>query len=410
MIKFNCKSCNQGITVKDELAGRQGKCPACKALLTVPNASVTAPSEAAPRPAPPAAAVQKPGTSRPSGKKGGVDEDDVVEAEEAEEEVEAAEVVEDEEAPKKRTGKKRRRDDDSDDVEEAEEDEDEDDRPSKKSKRRREDEEAEDEDEARPMSPRKRRAAFRRASLGMFLSAIGTGLYCGGILFCIIASLYLAIAASSKAQSGETLLKILCWLAGLLMLAGFILHIVGPSLTITTPGKGAVLGFSIAMLATSAVGGLLFLYLFSQIFFSSGGGRIGGAMFLPHFALNPFNGFQELHVPIGGESGTFVAYVLPLVELGRLVCEALYLWAVGKSTRNSGLKGQGFIASILSPTACAVAGVLFFFIKLFEPKSLSGVFWILALFIALEGLLFIAALGFMAFSKLKGRSALAHES
>src|SRR5579871_5312818 len=36
-IKFNCSTCGQELTVKDELAGKQGKCPGCKNVVTVPS-------------------------------------------------------------------------------------------------------------------------------------------------------------------------------------------------------------------------------------------------------------------------------------------------------------------------------------------------------------------------------------
>ena len=54
-MKFNC-SCGQALTVPDEAAGRQGLCPACRKLLTVPkpaeaagDAAVTVTATAAPQ-------------------------------------------------------------------------------------------------------------------------------------------------------------------------------------------------------------------------------------------------------------------------------------------------------------------------------------------------------------------------
>src|SRR5271154_5359290 len=39
MISFNCPSCRQNLKVKDELAGKKGKCPRCAQPLLVPPAS-----------------------------------------------------------------------------------------------------------------------------------------------------------------------------------------------------------------------------------------------------------------------------------------------------------------------------------------------------------------------------------
>jgi len=48
MIHFRCARCAQKVVVRDEFAGKQGKCPNCKALVTIP--------EVPPAPPPPAAA------------------------------------------------------------------------------------------------------------------------------------------------------------------------------------------------------------------------------------------------------------------------------------------------------------------------------------------------------------------
>jgi hypothetical protein len=36
-IKFPCPSCKKWVTVKDELAGKKGRCSSCKQPLTVPT-------------------------------------------------------------------------------------------------------------------------------------------------------------------------------------------------------------------------------------------------------------------------------------------------------------------------------------------------------------------------------------
>ena len=40
MIKFSCNNCGHKIGVKDEMAGKRGRCPACKKILTVPEKAI----------------------------------------------------------------------------------------------------------------------------------------------------------------------------------------------------------------------------------------------------------------------------------------------------------------------------------------------------------------------------------
>jgi len=40
-IEFDCPECGEHLSLWDELAGKQGACPKCKASLTVPGAEVT---------------------------------------------------------------------------------------------------------------------------------------------------------------------------------------------------------------------------------------------------------------------------------------------------------------------------------------------------------------------------------
>ena len=53
MITFACEQCNTAIQVPDEHAGRQGRCPACGTVVTIPMASAARAQP--PQPAPPAA-------------------------------------------------------------------------------------------------------------------------------------------------------------------------------------------------------------------------------------------------------------------------------------------------------------------------------------------------------------------
>src|SRR6267378_7320569 len=48
-LKFSCPHCRKGIRVKEELAGKKGKCPACHQVLTIPTvARPGAPTSAKP--------------------------------------------------------------------------------------------------------------------------------------------------------------------------------------------------------------------------------------------------------------------------------------------------------------------------------------------------------------------------
>lgn len=48
-IKFNCSSCGKRLGVSDNLAGRRGRCPQCKALFVVPTVTSTSPPPPPPR-------------------------------------------------------------------------------------------------------------------------------------------------------------------------------------------------------------------------------------------------------------------------------------------------------------------------------------------------------------------------
>ena len=88
-IKFNCQKCKKELVVKDEMAGKQGKCPNCKSAITVPPAA--------------AGAVK----TAPVKKKPVVEDDEIVPAEAIDDEAEPAQFVDEEdEAPvrKKKNG------------------------------------------------------------------------------------------------------------------------------------------------------------------------------------------------------------------------------------------------------------------------------------------------------------------
>ncbi len=383
-IKFKCAKCNKELTVKDEMAGKQGKCPGCQSVVSVPASASSAITSPAPSPA----------------KKKPVEEDD---------EVVAAAVVEDDEVDEEETPKKKkksRRDDDDDDEEDErpskakkkssrrdEEDEDdeddEDERPSRKkrasAKRRDDDDDDDDDDEPKKQSPKKRRAGFKRASLGVHLNFIGHFVYAGALGFAVLSVLITAAMSSSRSGGGGGFLKVMGYLTALTLVGGMIVNVVGSGFIITTPGKNGELGLAIATVATSGVS--LFMGIFLVIkFLGEGGGGGYLAWMIPFFTLNPFSGLGEgggFASLIGNMGIGAVLILLPLVEIGRLTCFALFQWAVGKSQRDRETAKNGFLMMILAPSVCLGMGLLLWLLGLII-KSTS--FWVGAIILMLYGL------------------------
>jgi DNA-directed RNA polymerase subunit M/transcription elongation factor TFIIS len=65
-IKFSCPSCNKALAVKEDLAGKQGRCPNCKQVIVIPTAQAsgiagrTTTADSVPKPAKKPAAERKP--------------------------------------------------------------------------------------------------------------------------------------------------------------------------------------------------------------------------------------------------------------------------------------------------------------------------------------------------------------
>src|SRR5262249_21749504 len=66
MLAFGCPHCAKTLRVKDELAGKKGKCPACGNPITIPTASDLAAASNANRPSPVPASGPPPGEVRTS--------------------------------------------------------------------------------------------------------------------------------------------------------------------------------------------------------------------------------------------------------------------------------------------------------------------------------------------------------
>jgi hypothetical protein len=235
-IKFNCPKCKKELVVKDELAGKQGKCPACQSVLVVPAAPAPVTSRPAAAPAP--------------AKKKRVEEEEVAaEVMDDDEEV-AAEVEDDDDAPRKK--KKSRRDDDE-----------EDDRPSRSKKSsRRDDDDDDDDDRGSSKSDKEKRRLWQKAGTGLFLGFIGSWTYVGAMGLSTLALIILLIAAFAGSLSMAGFTVILGYLAAALLLTSMVLNLVSAIFVMTAPGKNGEFGLGITTVSlTGAAALLLVLYL-----------------------------------------------------------------------------------------------------------------------------------------------------
>src|SRR5262245_19850167 len=309
-IKFKCPKCGKELTVKDELAGRQGKCPFCKTVVTVPAAN---------RPKPASAVAPSP-ARKPAARRAPVEEEEVIDAEvvEEEEEVIEAEVI-DEPAPKRkssretspddfdvpskkssapaRRGSRRDEEDDEEDEDDRprrksrrrdddDEDEEEDERPRKKSRRRDDrpsrkkasarrqrdddddDEEEDDDPKDRKARARARRALNRKAGTGANLCFIGLACYTGAWALLTVISLILSVMALVGAgRAGFDLLRVVGYLMDGLLVINWVLFVVGSCFLIFDPGKNGEKGLAITtlILCVLALGGFLYLRFASNV-------------------------------------------------------------------------------------------------------------------------------------------------
>jgi hypothetical protein len=429
-ITFKCEHCQTELTVKDELAGMQGKCPSCKEVLVVPRASSNGVQPA------------------PVAKKRPVEDEDEVPIESVEDEEDdrprkkagksrkAASYDDDEyeyededDRPRKAKKKSSRRDDDDD--------EDEDDRPAKRkaTARRRRDDDDEWEDEDDPKVAKRNKARRRLAAVGVLLHLIGSFVYAGACVLAVLGMFILAGSISSlmskeeqarkafekgerpkiseaearklqkdaeeaakKARSlGEwadldkiktpseserrTSSGVMVWaiasggattaigfLVGLALFAGLGLSVAGFALMLRTPGSTPLFAFSIAGLSCTGLSALCYLFVFIILLTGDG----GLCTLLPFCMLNPFSGFvraavmNDLATWIVSRIG-FLLYLIPLLELGRLTTFALYQWFVGKVQRVRSARSSGFLMMILVPSVIVGMGLLVFLISSAMP-------------------------------------------
>jgi hypothetical protein len=382
-ITFNCPQCGQQLTVKDEFAGKQGKCPGCKGVLTVPSGSAPTATKPAPRP-----------VSKPVADAEVVDDEDVVDAVEDEDEDEAPRKKkggitakpssrrrDEDEDEEDRPRKKRARDEEEDEEEEErprkkkarDEEEDDEDRPSRKkggkSSRRDEDEEEEDEEDRPKMSPKKRRAGLRKAALGAKLAMFGVWSTAAAFGLAAILALLFASMFGSLTPPKEgliTIVGIVNYLMTLGVVAGIGLRIAGSALTITTPGKNGEIGLAIACVSTAGVAVIMVLLLLFKFLEIPILGKtllfiIATAEFDPLAGIgggSEGGGSRAMHGEIG-----FAVFVLPLVEVAWLTLFALYQWSAGKSFKDKDLRSKGMLMVIVAPSTCGGMGLLMLLLR-----------------------------------------------
>jgi hypothetical protein len=354
-IKFNCPKCGQELNVKDEMAGKQGKCPKCKSTVTVPT-------PAAPRPAAAPPVRKKP----------------VPEVEEVEE-VEEAEVVEEDEPPRRRSqavkkGKNdfdfsddeeedtrvssrrssRRRDDDADDEDEPrrkkksrrDDDEDEEPRRGKRASARRrrdedEDDDYDDDDEGGSSEKRKkarerqRRKAWKTATTGVFLNFISMCAYTGGCAVVLLAFLVVLLATLVKSTGFLSFAGILGYLAIGLFMVAWIVYIVGSGFLVVSPSKNGEKGLGITCVSVGAVLLAFTIYIWVAV-------EVDITGLLP----GPMGGGGK-----GMRTFTIVILFWPLVEWARLSMFALYQWAASKTMKEGELVATSLMLAIVIPSA-----------------------------------------------------------
>src|SRR5262249_30781454 len=265
-IRFTCPKCGAELNVKDELAGKLGKCPACKNAVTVPR---LAPAR-----------------------------QEVEEVEEVEE-VSEADYVDEDDAPRRRPSdvrrgrdddyddrprRSRRRDDEDDYEDESrgrrgrgrrDDDDDYDDRPSRRgsSRRRRDEEDDYDEDlspderaRRKKQQARKERAGWRRATTGTFLNFISMCLYLGAMGFALLGFLIFGVMMASKSTGSGEFLKLFGYGTVLLLLPTYILAVIGLGFTVTSTTRNGAMGLAIAATVTGGISLLCYLFLMIKLF------------------------------------------------------------------------------------------------------------------------------------------------
>jgi hypothetical protein len=213
LITFRCTSCNQGLKVGADKAGRRIKCTKCGTPLTVPAAS---PKESA-APAKPA----------PAAKPGGEDEDEdgggIYSFEGTASAPQPAPpsprarppVEEDDEEQDRPAARRARRFRDEEEDEDEDEDEYEEDEDADEALRQRlmgddeEDDDDEDDDEGRPPKKRGPRAkldpvAWGRVRVGLLLAVIAVGLLAGSAL---LHGIYVLIGVTAGNQYAKAILE-----------------------------------------------------------------------------------------------------------------------------------------------------------------------------------------------------------
>lgn len=360
-IRFRCPSCGQELSVKEELAGKQGRCPKCKNPMTIPSAG-----GAAPPPLPPPAAVQPQRARKPAS-----DFD-----------------FDDEPAPVRERGTRR------DEI-------------------------------APPAAKLARRISlallFHSLSSWLFVGAFGLSI----VATLIFAGSYsskmskikkamkgegpklseseiksLQEEQKSRQEKEEKLFKwlgekkerrgppsdserkaeggidfyanfytvfqtILGFLVGFFILGALILFVIGSSFMVASTSRGMELGFAIAVLATSGISLACMIFVVIKCFTGDGGfcAQMAFCMFNPFAGLSNAAFLVTLATWIVSGIG-FVLYLVPILEIGRMAVMYMYQMALGYSYNLPGTKKAGLIHGIVLPSVVLFMGLVVLLIGL----------------------------------------------
>jgi hypothetical protein len=356
-IQFKCPRCAKELRIPDKLAGKDGRCPSCNSVITIPGGDDDA-DETPARDIP--AARSKSAAPRdaikPQKQRDLADDEDIEEAEERPDPEE--EEREGTRRPAKRPARPRR----------EEEEEEDDGSPEQDRKERR----------------RKERARWGLARIGVLLWVIAMGFYGGSWAIRALGFTFgfcLALGGGKGDSAASSLVEITHYIAIGMFLANILLSMIGTGLTFTTPARHwarplAIQSFCLGIAAIMLLGALFY---WLGIMDPS---KMAVAQERANAEVNPLPLFLFL---IG-------------IETGRTTCFAFYLKGVAESLKDSELAARALVLGILTPSFIVGLG-LFDFVMLLVMRSMRSFESVAILFfiIAVVNFILLAVLAFLYF-------------
>lgn len=368
-IRFRCPSCGQELSVKEELAGKQGRCPKCKNPMAIPGAGGIA--SAPPPPPPPVPARAKGPASdfafddnlapleEPAGRRRREPEPAAGPVGRLPSKVSLALLFHSLAAwiyvgaiglscislivyagmiQAKESKDKKRREAFKDGK-----------RPSEaEMERMRKEAEA----EQKEREARAKKAKHIREWLGEESKLKGPD--------DVDSSFFRAvIGAGVWIESASVFQTIIGFLVGFAILAALVLSVIGASFMVASFRNGLELGFSIATLSATGICVGCMIFVLIKCFIGDG----GFCTFLPFTQFNFLAGVPKgvgiviLGTWLVGAIG-FVMYLVPILEMGRAATMALYVMFLGSTQRVRSVKIKGLILCIVVPSALLLGALL----------------------------------------------------